>query len=833
MFHRATLSYFCAPVGHYWEWDWIEPDGSGASAVWSDGRKTIALREELTALLESLAREGLPPLGAVLILLDTVSDDWNVTEMRDRIHQAALRASDYNMLPPEFAKVWRHAQKGLETIHQLPKDLRQGFLAKKTLFKLVFEGAFNRLPAEISEIALRQFKETPYLLPFRDRTPVLNGASRILRDLLILEKAFAALSLDQLENRLRTGIDSETVAPAELPEEQTDPTPVPEVPSDLLEALEKEGGELAQIAGLVRRLSAILHVPKPVTSRDDLPVGGVSDITNRGDPSRLLMTELAWDDMTFAVRLAQGEALYMRRESPPAEPPPLRTVLLDTGIFLWGKPRLFALGTALALLRQKDTTGRVLTLKHGTFMPITLATVDDVRAQLMQLEPAPHPGTALTTLFAEADVGALSAGEELFLITHPSSLEPVLPLPVWQDLAGRVPLHSLQVNGEGELALNRHSRSGSRLLAQAKIDLDRLLDLGAASSRKPSDSLTHEAARLPQFYRENPWPLYHPAVPDPGRVYAIHGGYVGVSVTGCVCFWTSRGVTGRVLYPEAPAPNFLGVVLDPEDNDQVICIFRGDAGQTLHMIVSSLKGSRESRLFSLSGKPFDLWRASVQNGALVLHGEDSKAISLIDGTVLAVGTPSPHGSLWYDGERFQSGDGHRTSGLVKTVAKVPRKSAKRHRIDKLFLAGFGLQGGLLIQKEKGRQYQLILKEKGGLEWRYAADVKGTFRPLNPVSLPDWPKSGLTQAEFPDGRRIVYDPRGFLHVIESSRQAHELSLVLVRGETAAWQRTGFFYGDPTLLWGEPKGATQSLKSVCQSLFRSCVTAPKDAVKTSAF
>jgi hypothetical protein len=105
----------------------------------------------------------------------------------------------------------------------------------------------------------------------------------------------------------------------------------------------KDDVELGGLARLALNLMAAVHLPRPVADREELPLGGVSDITNRGALDRLLVSELANDDLTLAVRIAVNEALYLRREMPPRNPPRQRFVLLDAGIRMWGVPRVFSL----------------------------------------------------------------------------------------------------------------------------------------------------------------------------------------------------------------------------------------------------------------------------------------------------------------------------------------------------------------------------------------------------------------------------------------------------------------------------------------------------------
>lgn len=134
-----------------------------------------------------------------------------------------------------------------------------------------------------------------------------------------------------------------------------------------------------------------------------------------------------------------------------------------------------------------------------------------------------------------------------------------------------------------------------------------------------------------------------------------------------------------------------------------------------------------------------------------------------------------------------------------------------------------------MQKEKGRTYTLEVSSKGTLEWSWSMGAKGHFKPLIPLDLPEWCESGLSQATFSDGRRIIHDPRGFLHVCDSGEDPHELSLLMVKGKTAAWQRKGFYYGEPSLLWSENMGANSVLKGHTQKLFRPIESVSPDRKK----
>ena len=453
--------------------------------------------------------------------------------------------------------------------------------------------------------------------------------------------------------------------------------------------------------------------------------------------------------------------------------------------------------------------------------------METVRAQLTRLRPAPHPGHALA-LLAEDENAPFKPDEEVFLITHPAAQEALCHLPVWQRLAASVPLHTLLVDREGHLSLTRHSLAGARPLAQARVDAEDLFDLplNKPNPTKPSPAaLTNEAGRLPQFYRQNPWPLYHPGPPATQQAFQLGGkGFVGISNTGCVCWWTHRVHVGRVLCPEAPGKNLRGIVVDPDNDDRVLMLFPSSDFSQIHLLVVSLGGHDEARIVTFSGKLYEVSELRLQSGALTLmdHGV-MKALSLFDGRLIA--SASMHdlkGTPWFDGERFHSQkDSHvLPSMMLSTPSASIKPSTKHHRITEIVRVGFGVTGGLLLEKEKGRTYTLEVSNQGTLKWSLLLGARGHFKTLQELAIPERSECPLTQATFPDGRRVIYDPHGFLHVCDSGDDAHELSLLLVKGQTAAWQSKGFYYGEQTLLWDESRGANSVLQSRAKKLFRPC-------------
>ena len=262
--------------------------------------------------------------------------------------------------------------------------------------------------------------------------------------------------------------------------------------------------ELGGLARIARHMMAAIHLPRAISDREDLPVGGVSDISNRGPLDRLLPSELAHDDLTLAVRIAMNEALYLRRETPPSNPPKHRAVLLDSGIRLWGVPRVFAtaVGMALAAGTQRnvrtDVFARLATRWSPCRWPIARAWLPTWR----RWSPTPIPGRSLAAFAAtaSAEAGLLDA----VIVTG----EDVAADHDFQRSLAALELPSVllaTVSREGRFRLVSQGRRGSKLLREATLDLEKLL---ARPARRRAPLIDPAVpAGLPAILSVRPFPL--------------------------------------------------------------------------------------------------------------------------------------------------------------------------------------------------------------------------------------------------------------------------------------------------------------------------------------
>jgi hypothetical protein len=199
---------------------------------------------------------------------------------------------------------------------------------------------------------------------------------------------------------------------------------------------------------------------------------------------------LAQDDFILASRIAQGEALYLRRERPPAEPAPGRWILLDTGLRLWGIPRIRALATALAVvsITAARNACRVFAPCQGDLEALTLSDPEGLLRALSLLNTHLSPEPYLH------QIGSCIDGQkgDFVFITHravaPTSLE-CLPALARPDLTCYV----ITVDASDLIECSVITRSGTFLRQSIEQQLELIYDAAAAHPLfcgEPSEALT-------------------------------------------------------------------------------------------------------------------------------------------------------------------------------------------------------------------------------------------------------------------------------------------------------------------------------------------------------
>jgi hypothetical protein len=340
-------------------------------------------------------------------------------------------------------------------------------------------------------------------------------------------------------NQLLLNLDTKQL-PLVLPEQQ---------PADLLEQL-AEDAQTEGLARLTQRLIVALKIPMQTRSNSDLSFGGVSDITNRGNFDRLLLSELAHDDLSLMARLANNEALYLRREELPTNHIRQRFILVDTSIKMWGTPRIFAIATALACrMNNKEKAGiSTFALQGNAYSEMELFTKPDIIGALAELSPALHSAGALTAFAKEHPLGR---DQEYFLITD----EQLFYTPAFQAAFAHLrTAHGflITVNRSGQLQLFKYKAGNRRLLHNISLDLPELLSKTKKIINTKKE--IYERKDLPAFFQQTPAPLYFPSskvLPDKGHMFSAFG-VIGITHDQRLLYWPQKTTGAIELLPFIP-----------------------------------------------------------------------------------------------------------------------------------------------------------------------------------------------------------------------------------------------------------------------------------------
>ncbi len=498
----SAQAYLQAPMHSFWKWD---DDGSIA---WIDGR-TIVFREELRLVLDGLVARGLPPLTSVVLLMAATRDGWSGDLAEGALAEllSCFHSSNNSTV------ILRETLALLNRVALLDTDLKQPVAAKVELANYVFECEKDRGRADVAEAVVDLLA---HRAGEKAETSRYFGPTELLTALRGLRELLPKLSAEALRLRRRTGLDALVQPAQEVLPDDLELSPSRRVRT-LLDEL-RQDSELRGLAALAQRLMAAATLPRAISDREEMPLGGVSDLANRGSLDRLLISELAHDDLTLAVRIALNEALYLRREAPPHTPPRCRALLLDVGIRTWGAPRVYATAVALALAATAEEGAEVTAFRATAngIAPVELTTRAGLLAHLEALETNLHLGQALPH-FAKAVARQDLVSDSILITTRDA----------WNDRTFRAalaetkaPAHLAVVDRQGGFWLFEENLHGSKLIREARMDLEELF---APSPRGSAVSLIDPelAQRLPAIFSVTPFPLRLPHTVEPTQTWPV------------------------------------------------------------------------------------------------------------------------------------------------------------------------------------------------------------------------------------------------------------------------------------------------------------------------
>lgn len=614
------------------------------------------MREELTLIIERLTPSGVPEISPLVLLLAAcrgkIADERLVAELFGR---SAV---------PGAAPLGACAQ--LAALSAMPRELLAGVPSKTSLASLVFADAKKMTPSDASAVlaVLREGLppsawhdssahpgrrrlvevllgvETPR--PAQPAPDPVPRRAAFLKQLRTLHDGLAPLDAEKIAHALRTGIP-------EAPRAAEVDLPLGESVLALLRELQGDG-EFPGLAQIVRDVMAAIVLPRALPEPEHDSPGGFADIGNRGELHRLLLSELAHDDDTLAARVALGEALYLRRE-PAANPPPATlALLLDSGLRMWGVPRVFGAAVALACLAKAPPHQGALAFRAAGAIAEQLAlhTRAGLTAHLAALDTSLNPADALAPLAAKLR----TAGSRLdvIIVTHPFALEDAdfnAACAAQRD-AG---IHVATVDREGAFALHLRTPGGWQPIASARLKLDALF------APPPRRAAARQPPQLPAMLRRERCAFLLPISQRLRASCVISRGSdhphsepattAGITEDGSLWIWTDPVKHGAIREPWVHLAGTLLTLLIDDTTKCLIAVGHASAGGRLNLL-RRFCDSHESKthvteLSAPMERPVRCW---TDGGHLFLAAKRNvHVINIATGAVVTEASV-PAGAVW-------------------------------------------------------------------------------------------------------------------------------------------------------------------------------------------
>ena len=765
-----VIEYFRPQEKYFWKWA-----DNGSVVEWTNGN-TICYREDLVNLINDLSKEGLPPLGALLMVLaGCKKEDNNFTIIHKAISLTLRRVKETVRNNAHFSDIdtiTENALAFINIIKQLPVQYVTGE-NRIRLLHTIFENNSKNYKKNSGVYFLNTFN-SGRLDNYIFNVGFNDLGNYFLRDMECLQECLQQFPDAQvLETKVRTGLRELPIAiDLNIPEKGE---------QDLLEQLAADP-ETAGLAKLTTRLIAAINIPMHTRGNSDQLFGGVADITNRGNFDRLLLSELAYDDLLLMARLANNEALYLRREELPATHDHKRAILIDSTIKMWGTPRVFAMAAALACsyhAREYAATDGFV-LGGFTIAPVDIHKKEGVLLALETLDASLNCWQALQAFINNKHNDSY---DEICLI---STEESMAQLAI--ELNGRIPVNTvcylLSINREGDLHLHELIKGQRKPLSTARFDLEELLFSQQIISNK---NLIQ--ADAPAIMKLDRFPFFYPASKlkfDVKHLFELKKNEV-IAITHDyrLLYWNNKDQGADELISSLEK-GIYHVGFD-SNTDLFLLVVRNNGLHTLyninvvHQTTAVIKISQA--LSGIKEVAYDNERFYIKNDESVYS--------------LDVKTGKIH-------------PGKDLGGILKQLIdkqKLRTKSSISH-IKKLVNNGYGTINNaktlflnqdkqLVIGKLKltflSSSYELRLEEMSGDRFNQYELQTAQKSEITLSSFPN-PHIRFLSFEWKDGSKAIVDSRGLLHLQSSDKSLPQISLILINGKPlAGWAADGTVSG----------------------------------------
>jgi ribosomal protein L7/L12 len=453
-----VVDYFQSYKNYFWLWE------DDAEVATISGGSTIGYKQQIAEYLVTLAHKGLPPFGSFLLVM--IATNKTMDNSLDFIKSSLIKNfglfdENYFQESEEFIGAFTF----LKNVSRVESSFKTG-KRRAVLLQTIFEDCHNKLNiATSSGIAHALKNNNKRHISFLSQKDIT---------LSYLKKEFRVL---QLLLRRFPNVQSIIDAMGDLPYLEEEEIPFLEntqttgtVYKDFIEELE-DIAQTFQLGVLIKPIWAGFKIPIFNAHPSEQPLGGVSDLSNRGSFDRLLVSEFANDDLLFMSRLANNEALYLHREMPPITDKMERVILIDISLNSWGTPKTIAHAIYLAISKHPKHINEAKAYVVGNrYESITHNNVGEIIDGLQKVEASLNASLGLASFFADNKNNKLL---EIFFITTSESLKhPDVQKQLIEHNA--VFKYIITTNKKGEIDFYSNKKNAKKHLQTIKLPLEKL-----------------------------------------------------------------------------------------------------------------------------------------------------------------------------------------------------------------------------------------------------------------------------------------------------------------------------------------------------------------------
>ncbi|CAD7801247.1 hypothetical protein CHRY9390_00749 [Chryseobacterium aquaeductus] len=472
--------YFQSYKDYFWEWatddDVAETSGYAVNNLiyFPKIKAAVAYRPYIIEVLNELQLQGWPPFGSLLLALYATQDGY--TNMDALISELAVYPSR-----EETQELLSEATEFLEKLQQLDRKYKTK-QNRIVLFQTVFSQNRIGVSAKNAEQLYKRYLKIPHLLgESANKLPFNYEAFRKdIRTLAYANRRFSTVQdiIDQMK-----GFISEP----EIEDEVIENELTTDGGKDFIEQL-TEDPKTFHVGSLIKRIWSGLKIPMRHLSPGEQPIGGIADMTNKGDLHRMLLSEFANDDEIFMSRIANNEALYIQREIPPEENIFERIILIDTSLKNWGTPKVLAFASAIAVIKHPKAHSdcRVFTLGQ-TNTAISLNTIQEVIENLNLVSPVLDVADALQQFLEKEHT---QKDLEIFFITNQENLNSLHLQKVIHDNRDRLKF-LVTTSSDGELNFYKHHKGTRKHIQKIILALKELWENPPQRKNVASESTSY------------------------------------------------------------------------------------------------------------------------------------------------------------------------------------------------------------------------------------------------------------------------------------------------------------------------------------------------------